>query len=157
MSRFFESMECRTLLSALPPQAITIGNDAKALGADVKAIRSALKDCMKAEAADLKTLNTDLKSARTAANRTLLATLRSDEKTCASTILKDLGALFGPSNADVHRILGEDRRLLKNSSDTATRAKLTADLAKLQTDASTAALSSEFASCQTTLNSDLTA
>ena len=157
MSRWFESLESRMLLSALPPQALTILADAKTLKSDVKALRADLKQDLKTAHTDLKTLNADLRSSHTAQNRTLLLTLKTDENACISTLNKDLAAVSSKGTGDVRRVLADDKKLLKIPSDSAARAQLSTDLATLQTDTDTTTFSTDVAACQTMQNTDLAA
>jgi len=157
MYRGMERLESRMLLSAVPPQVMTLMTDRATLLADVKAVRADIKTCQLTEAADLRAVTKDLKSAKTAQNRALLTTLRTDDKACIRTLTTDLKTLFGHGSKDVNHALKDARLVLKNPSDAAARAKLTADLSSLQTDATGSHLAAEVAACQTTENADLNA
>lgn len=132
MSKFFDSLESRTFLSAVPA-VVT-------LHTDEAAVKTALMALKTAGSMAVKTINGDLKvadlqktdKAQVKALSSALATLIADNS-------KAISAAAGKVNGDVAKLLAAEAQLAKKSS-TKLMMKVSTDMTNLTTDA-TAALS----------------
>lgn len=130
MSRFIQSLEPRTLLSATVTKA-TLLADRAALLAEAKSARGGLTALVATLTHDTKTVQTDLKGGPKT-DATLLKTLRTDEGATKALVHKDLNALLGPSQALANRTIGQGLASMSHSNATL-QAKIAADLAQLAT------------------------
>src|SRR5579884_2580244 len=97
MSIQIETLESRTLLSAVPAQLVT---DAATLKSDGATLKADLKQWQTNMAKDLKAVTADLKSAKTASNKALLKTLAADDRACVAKLKKDFAFLSKVGKAD---------------------------------------------------------
>lgn len=136
MSRFIQSLESRTLLSATLTKEMVLADQMSAI-ADVATTRASFKAVASGIAADTRTIAADLKPLATADNRqanaALLKTLRADAHTGLATLRADNAHLLGMTTGVLHRSTAHALALLAHPTNAALQAKVTADITALAT------------------------
>lgn len=136
MSRFIQSLESRTLLSATLTKEMVLA-DQMGVTADVAAARANFKAVASGVGADTRTIAADLKSLATPDNRkanaALLKTLKADAHTGLATLRADNAHLLGMTTGVLHRSSAHALALLAHPTNTVLQAKLAADAAALAT------------------------
>jgi hypothetical protein len=138
MSRFIQSLESRTLLSAASVTEAALLTDVKNVQAAAVTARGDLKSAASSIGADTKLIATDLKSSTTSANRAtnagLLRTLRVDESKTFATLRAHEAALFSVGTGLSRRAAADGKALLLHPTNARIQARVTADTTALTTE-----------------------
>jgi hypothetical protein len=136
MSRFIQSLESRTLLSATLTKEMVLADQMGAI-ANIAATRANFKSLASGIAADTRTVAADLKSLATPDNRkanaALLATLKTDAHKGLATLRADDAHLLGMTTGVLHRSTAHALALLAHPTSATLQAKVAADLTALTT------------------------
>jgi hypothetical protein len=136
MSRFIQSLESRTLLSATLTKEMVLADQTGAI-ADVAATRAGFKAVASGIAADTRTIAADLKSLATPDNRkanaALLSTLKADAHQGLATLRADNAHLLGLTTGVLHRSTAHALALLAHPTNATLQAKVAADMTALAT------------------------
>lgn len=157
MSKFVQALESRTLLSAsgsaIVADEVRLVGDARAIRSDVHHFSALLKTDSHQIQADLRGLP------KTAGNRALVATLRTDLRKGTATLQKDVSAIIRTGSADARKALGDGMALFLNPTNVSAIARLAGDITRLESGvaAPLAALLTDAAAFQANLSGDLTA
>ncbi|HEX5243205.1 MAG TPA: hypothetical protein VFW23_08055 [Tepidisphaeraceae bacterium] len=137
MSRFIQSLESRTLLSASSTEVATLLADVKQVKATSVTVRADMKLAAAAATADLRHITADLKSSTTSANRAANAGLLKAVKTAdASDLAKlktDQTALLAAGASLSAHSAADAKALLLHPTSTVLQAKVAADVNALST------------------------
>ena len=153
-----QSLESRRLLSSAPATGVVA--DELKIVADANSIKADVAHCRRTLKLDAQTISADLKRLpNTAPNRSLLTTLKGDVNHQLVTVKADVSALLKAGEADARKAMADGIRVFLNPTNSAPRAKLAADIRKLQTETATplAKLLGDLSSAKTAIANDLSA
>lgn len=127
MNVLVESLESRTLLSALPSRATGLATDQAALNAMLRADKAGLANCAKAAIADVRTLTSDLRKTRNSQTLALGNMVRRDTVNGFGLLTVGLKKLASTESAAGQRLVADAQQFFKNPLNATLIACLGAD------------------------------
>lgn len=150
-----EFLEGRLFMSATPAQ---VASGVKVIKTQESLVNADLKHLDKAGKADFAVITADVKRLKAAKTEASLGrAANSDAKSLVSGLEKTQSAGATLINKDVAKLLADEKKLAKNSTDAGLQANVSADNAQLTTDANAVLAKLSAAADTTAVNNDLNA